>query len=335
MPSHARLSNAFWGFVMFDQLPPARRRFFAMGVLLAVVMGVYSSAIWADLPPEDQDGSSAARQLDSSPIEGPEFAPTVRKNSARGHAFTSPQTSADKTLLLDDDFEGAALDESVWNTCHWWNDDGCTIKSNDELEWYRPEQVTLSHGALHLTANRRHIVTLDGRQFSFASGMVTTGPPAHDQPPKLAFTYGTVEARIKLPEGQGLWPAIWLLPASEESRPEIDILEMRGGTPQTTAMHLHPTSRSAQSLGRAFHQPGRGKLTAGWHTIRLAWTPGRLVFHWDGKQIWEIVDDQVPNEPMYLVMNLAVGRVYAGPPNNATDFPADFAIGHVRIESHD
>lgn len=290
---------------MSDQLPLARPRFFVMGVLLAVVLGV--SAFSADL----------------------------RKDSAQGRALKSPQTSADKTLLLDDDFEGDALDEAVWNTCHWWNDDGCTIASNDELEWYRPEQVTLSHGALHLTANRRNIVTPDGRQFSFASGMVTTGPPAHDHPPKLAFKYGTVEALVKLPEGRGLWPAIWLLPANEESRPEIDILEMRGNMPQIIAMHFHPKSRSAESFGKDFHQPGGDKFTAEWHTVRLDWTPGRLVFHWNGKQIWEVVDDQVPNEPMYLVMNLAVGGIYAGPPDDATDFPADFAISHVRIESYD
>lgn len=109
MPSHARWSNASWGFVMSDQLPLARPRFFVMGVLLAVVLGV--SAFSAD----------------------------PRKDSAQGHALKSQQTSADKTLLLDDDFEGDALDEAVWNTCHWWNDDGCTIASNDELEWYRPE----------------------------------------------------------------------------------------------------------------------------------------------------------------------------------------------------
>ncbi|MDI3329104.1 MAG: hypothetical protein QJR09_00005, partial [Micrococcus sp.] len=77
MPSRARLSNASWGFVMFDLFPPALRRFFGMGVLLAVVLGVYSSATWPGLPPEDHHGSSAAGQLDSSPIEAPELAPTA------------------------------------------------------------------------------------------------------------------------------------------------------------------------------------------------------------------------------------------------------------------
>ena len=61
--------------------------------------------------------------------------------------------------------------------------------------------------------------------------MVTTGPTPDDDNAKVAITYGTVEARFKAPAGRGLWPAIWLLPASKESRPEIDLLEMIGQNP--------------------------------------------------------------------------------------------------------
>src|SRR5829696_5301192 len=68
-----------------------------------------------------------------------------------------PATAAPRKVLLDATFDDAQLDPTVFNTCHWWAEDGCTIASNDELEWYVPEQVTVADGALRLTADRRPI----------------------------------------------------------------------------------------------------------------------------------------------------------------------------------
>lgn len=123
-----------------------------------------------------------------------------------------PDAASTDGMLLDEGFDENTLDASLWNTCHWWQDDGCTIATNNELEWYLPRQVKVSEGALHLTAERSAISASDGKDYRFASGMVTTGPPAHQRAPRLAFTYGKVEVRFRLPAGRGLWPAIWLLP---------------------------------------------------------------------------------------------------------------------------
>ena len=235
-------------------------------------------------------------------------------------------------VLLDDTFDDGRLDSEIWNTCHWWANDGCTIASNDELQWYVPEQVTVADGALQLTADRAPTQGSDGSSYDFRSGMVTTGPPAgeDDAPAKLAMTYGTVEARLRVPAGRGLWPAVWLLPASRESRPEIDLLEVLGQQPDELIMHLHPKSRQAESPSQRYRVPGPS-LAEDWHTVRLDWSADRLEFFLDGVRVWKLKDGQVPDEPMYLVLNLAVGGEYPGPPDSDTKFPATFSIDYVRI----
>ena len=147
-----------------------------------------------------------------------------------GGPDTAP-SSRHSRVVLDEGFDGETLDRSQWNTCHWWDDEGCTIASNDELEWYRPEQVTVADGTLRLTAATNRYEASDGNTYDVTSGMVTTGPTPHDNNAKVAITFGSVEVRFKAPTGRGLWPAIWLLPASQQSRPEIDLLEMIGQDP--------------------------------------------------------------------------------------------------------
>ena len=243
-----------------------------------------------------------------------------------------PEVGAPRRVLLDDTFDDGRLDTAVFNTCHWWAIEGCTIASNNELEWYVPEQVSVADGALRLTADQAPVRGSDGKSYDFRSGMVTTGPPPMDEdaPAKLAFTYGSVEARLRVPAGRGLWPALWLLPASRESRPEIDLLEVLGQDPSQVLMHLHPESRSAESPSKEYRVPGPS-LAEDWHTVRLDWSAGRLAFFVDGVKVWKVKGRQVPDEPMYVVLNLAVGGEYPGPPDSDTRFPATFSIDYLRI----
>lgn len=257
-------------------------------------------------------------------------APTTPASSSPASRPPASPTPTGPRVILEENFDSGRLDSSVWNTCHWWDDEGCAIASNEPLAWYRPEQVRVSDGVLQLIAEPGKITGSDGETYDFRSGMVTTGPPSDDEPAKVAFTYGSVEARLRIPAGRGLWPAMWLLPANTQSRPEIDILEAIGQDPGTQIMHLHPRDRSAESPSKRYKLP-RSTLADGWHTLRLDWTPGRLRFFTDGVQTWQITGAQVPDEPMYLVLNLAVGGVYPGDPDRTTKFPATFAIDHVRI----
>jgi beta-glucanase (GH16 family) len=310
----------------------------AVGLLSQLVTSTRLLSLDQEFPPLAADiglphaGSTAAVVEERPPAHDP---PQGKKPSqGKDAAPTKPETAFKGKLLLDEGFDGHSLDSSRWNTCHWWGQGGCTIASNDELEWYSPEQVKVSDGALHLTALKRTVYGSDGRRFDYASGMVTTGPRTHDSAAKLAFTYGTVEVRFKLPEGQGLWPAIWLLPASTESLPEIDMLEVLGDTPDTLRMHMHPKDRSGQSQGSKYTVPGGYSLAGGWHTLGLDWKPNRLVYWLDGKKVWDLTDNEVPDEPMYLVMNLAVGGNYPGSPDSTTPFPATFLIDRIRIREN-
>jgi len=234
-----------------------------------------------------------------------------------------------RTLAFSDDFGGGTLDTSRWNTCHWWGHGGCTI-GDSEMEWYLPGQVRQQDGRLDLVAQRQDVVGSDGRKFPYVSGMVSTGPPTDEgTPSKFSFTYGTVEIRFRVPRGTGLWPALWMLPANRHSRPEIDLLEVIGQKPGDALFHLHPKDRSQPVDGHA--SPAASDMSAGWHVVRLRWEPG--VLHWwlDGARKWTVTGDRVPDQPMYLVMNLAVGGDYPGPPTSETRFPASFLVDYVRI----
>jgi beta-glucanase (GH16 family) len=231
-------------------------------------------------------------------------------------------------VVFDEEFDGDDLDRERWNTCHWWDEDGCTIASNDELQWYLPSQVSQGNGRLSLTAEEGAVDASDGERYPYRSGMVTTGPPVYQADSRFDFTYGRVEARVRAPGGAGLWSAVWLLPSTSESRPEIDILELLGNDPTEWIFHFHPKDRDRQSDGHRTRGPN---LSTGWHDVGLDWEPGRLRWFIDGREVWRVEGDHVPDEPMYLVANLAVGGVYPGAPAEDTEFPATFEIDRMTV----
>jgi beta-glucanase (GH16 family) len=133
-----------------------------------------------------------------------------------------------------------------------------------------------------------------------------------------------------VPEGRGLWPAVWQLPASRKSVPEIDMLETMGQNPREMVMYLHPQARRIAPPHKEYRVRGPN-LAEDWHTIRLDWSAGRLDFLVDGVRFWQVTGQHVPDQPMYVVLNLAVGGVYPGRPDSNTQFPATFLIDYLRI----
>ena len=258
-------------------------------------------------------------------------APSASSPSQPAQADTSLSGDPRGTPTFADDFDGSQLDTRRWNRCHWWGPDGCTISGNHELEWYNADGVSTAAGALRLTAARQPVRGSDGTQYAYRSGMVMTGRSASDRrsAPKFAFTYGYLEARVRVPKGAGLWPALWLLPATNRSRPEIDVFEIRGSATDRVSMHLHTISDGKKvSIGE--HWAG-ADLSTSWHTFALDWRPGSLRWLIDGVEAWHVTGPQVPSEPMYLVANLAVGGDWPGPPNAQTPFPAAFEIDSIRV----
>jgi beta-glucanase (GH16 family) len=258
-------------------------------------------------------------------------APSATRSSETASAETAGEEDVRGTPSFADDFDGNQLDPSRWNRCHWWGADGCTIAGNHELQWYDAEGVSTAGGALRLTAARQRVRGSDGRQYAYRSGMVTTGRSSSDRrsKPKFAFTYGYLEARVRVPKGAGLWPALWLLPATNRSLPEIDVFEIRGSATDRLSMHLH-TASDGKGVSIGEHWAG-ADLSTSWHTFALDWRPGSLRWLIDGVEAWEVTGPKVPSEPMYLVANLAVGGDWPGPPNAQTPFPATFEIDSIRV----
>jgi beta-glucanase (GH16 family) len=228
------------------------------------------------------------------------------------------------TLALDERFDGRQLDRRIWRTCHWWASDGCTIADNHELEWYLPSQVRVRDGVLRLVAERRRVVGEGGREHPFVSGMVSSGP-GPEGPAGFAFRYGRAEMRARLPAGAPLWPAFWLLPVDRRPLPEIDVMEVTGDEPEVVDMHLHYRDRSG--IERAPGEEWRG-LRPGWHTFAIEWRPRLLRWLVDGEVRWTLRGARVPDEPMYLIANLAVR---SDRPNRGTAFPAKFKIDRIRV----
>jgi beta-glucanase (GH16 family) len=202
------------------------------------------------------------------------------------------------------DFSGSRLDTSVWATCYPWQDvpAGCTNFGNSEYEWYLPGQDQVSGGVLHLVA--QHIptpgMTADGtpKAFSCRSGMVTTYPG-------FRFQYGYIQVVAQIPNGPGLWPALWLAAADQKWPPEIDMLE-HWSSDAWSRVSLHPSG--ATDNFSYFAKPVTSDLSVGWHTFGLSWTASKLIWFIDGKAVLSLTKD-VPQQPMYLIANLAQSSV--------------------------
>ncbi|HEY6757863.1 MAG TPA: glycoside hydrolase family 16 protein [Baekduia sp.] len=255
-----------------------------------------------------------------------------------GCAARDPSSSASalppgKPWKLDfhDEFGGGSLNKRVWHTCFSWATTTCSIGSNHELEVYDPAGVTVTRGALRLTARRRAMVGWDGKRYAYTSGMVMTGGREDGQRPGFTFTYGFAEARVRVPKGEGLWPAFWMLPADYASRPEIDIMEILGGSTNVQRMHFHYVGRNGTKVDSGSDWTGPD-FAAGWHTFAVAWGPDAIVWYVDGVRRWRFAAaSRISREPMYLLLNLAVGGDYPGPPDSSTPFPSSFDVDYVRV----
>jgi beta-glucanase (GH16 family) len=235
-------------------------------------------------------------------------------------------------LVFEDEFEGQELALSRWTTCYWWDKNGCTNLGNEELQWYMPDNVSLDNGILTLTARPEKVPGWEGRIFDYTSGMVTTGRYYEEDPSEVRFEsiYGYFEMRAKVPSGQGLWPAFWMLPSTRESKPEIDIMEILGHRPNMLELHFHYRNAEGESRNVG-HEIDVSDLSKDWHTYGVDWSPEAIVWYLDGKEMWRYEDvDKIPDEPLYMILNLAVGGNWPGSPDATTEFPARMQVDYVR-----
>ena len=232
------------------------------------------------------------------------------------------------TLVWSDEFSGSTISGANWTY-----DLGNSGFGNNELQNYtnRPENARIVNGMLVIEARREN---LGGSQFT--SARLKTQD-------RRSFGVNTwVEARIQVPQGQGIWPAFWMLGNSIStvgwpSCGEIDILEIRGQNPFQLIGTMHWANSTGQhvSFGTSINSPV--SLAAGFHTYAISRTPTAIRWFLDGVQYHEaniaggINSTQEFQAQFFIILNVAVGGNFVGPPNAGTPFPQQMRVEYVRV----
>ncbi len=218
-------------------------------------------------------------------------------------------------LVWNDEFRGTTLNTGVWNS------ENVAWPYNNELEYYRPQQATVLNSQLNIKAEH---ISVGGR--NYVSARINTSGHFSQQ-------YGRFEARMLLPAGQGYWPAFWLLPTSQLWPPELDIMEQIGSIPNKVYLTQHwgVDFASHQYAGTTYTGPN---YTTGYHRFAIEWSPTRIDWIVDGVIRYSSVAN-IPQEPMYVLFNLAIGGDLPGPPNGSTVFPKSMLVDWVRVYLRD
>jgi beta-glucanase (GH16 family) len=155
--------------------------------------------------------------------------------------------------------------------------------------------------------------------------------------------YGRFEARIKLPEGQGLWPAFWMLGANVDEVPwpdcgEIDVMEYQGQRPSRVFGSLHgPGYSGGEAISGDFSLPDGETFADDFHVFAVEWDPSLIRFSVDGEPYQTVRSTEVPrgkwvfDHEFFVILNLAVGGTLGGPVGPDTVFPAEVRVDYVRI----
>jgi beta-glucanase (GH16 family) len=237
-------------------------------------------------------------------------------------------------LVWADEFEGEELDESKWSFQYGTGAaEGLNGWGNNELQYYtdRPENITIDDGILNITARNEQFEGMN-----YTSGRIRTMG-------KRDWTYGRVEVRAKLPRGQGIWPAIWMLPTDEifggwPKSGEIDIMEMVGHEPEKVhgTVHYGPDWPENQFTGTSYSLDD-GTFADDFHIFSIEWKMDSIKWFVDGNEFFSVTPSRLQphqypfNARFHLVMNLAVGGNWPGIPDETTEFPQSLIVDYVRI----
>lgn len=232
-------------------------------------------------------------------------------------------------LVFWDEFDGTSLDNSKWIDSFPW---GYTSTTTPDTI-YQSTNVIVDDGTLHLRATDDVVET-----YTWTSGMISTAGPFETGPAgyKRLFQYGYFEMRAKVPIGQGLWPAFWLLPPQGKHPPEIDVMEILGHTTDTIHMTVHYSDENEANASDGATWAG-SDFSDDYHVFGLSWDQGTIRWYVDGieRRTAFVEIRYIPSEPMYLLLNLQVGGVYPGDPDETIPFPSDFDIDYVRVWERD
>jgi beta-glucanase (GH16 family) len=224
-------------------------------------------------------------------------------------------------------------DGSAPNPVNWSYDTGGLGWGNKELEYYtlRTNNSRIEDGKLIIEARREEF---DGKHYTSAR-LLTLG--------KASWTYGRVEARIKIPRGQGIWPAFWMLGTNIASVPwpacgEVDIMENIGKEPGTVHGTAHGPGYSVLGIGNPLTLPNGAAVADDFHVFAVECEPDRIAWFMDGRQYFALTPERLPektgwvfNQPKFLMLNLAVGGNWPGDPDATSTFPQRMLVDYVRV----
>ncbi|MFK7776401.1 MAG: family 16 glycosylhydrolase [Saprospiraceae bacterium] len=245
--------------------------------------------------------------------------------------YTTPNSYPGMTLVWADEFEGSEIDLGNWTHEIGTGSNGW---GNNELEYYTSssENSYISNGKLIIEAKEQNI---SGSNYTSAR-MISAG--------KQEFTYGRVDVRAKLPEGQGIWPAIWMLGAdiftvSWPACGEIDMVELVGHQPNKVHGTAHWGNQGNPSTyqGNAYTLPVGSKFSDEFHVFSIIWENNSIKWLVDDQQYFTITDANVTNtsypfnDDFFFILNVAVGGNWPGSPDASTVFPQRMYVDYVRV----
>lgn len=257
--------------------------------------------------------------------------PLLLLDNLRGEENTSPIAYPDMRLLWADEFDGDDVNLRDWNF-----DIGDNGWGNEEWQYYQAKNATLQEGHLVITAREQRV----GGSTYTSTRIKTEG--------EVEFTYGRVDIRAALPEGQGIWPALWALGANFRQvgwprTGELDIMEMIGGRGRENTVHgtMHwnrgglNASYSHTYQGGSYHLDS-GKFSYGFHVFSMIRSPEGVTWLVDdipfySYQFTDAPDFDAFQKPFFLIFNIAVGGRWPGYPDDSTNFPQRLVVDYVRV----
>ena len=259
--------------------------------------------------------------------------------SCGGGATLQPPPPASYTLVWSDEFSGPG--GSAPDSAKWTYDLGGNGWGNNELESYtnRTQNAQLKGGNLVITAQKdTYADPKDRTTRNYTSARLKAQN-------LFSQVYGRFEARIKIPAGQGMWPAFWMLgnDISSVGWPkcgEIDIMENIGKEPSTVHGSLHGPSTTGRTIDvtAPFSLPAGQNFSDDFHLYAVEWEHGTIRFYVDtnlyatfNQSQWPAGGTWVFDHPFFIILNVAVGGDWPGPPDNATVFPQQMLVDYVRV----
>ena len=253
-------------------------------------------------------------------------------------ADNNPIGANGMTPVWSDEFDAAQLDPERW---FFEGGDGSQYGlagwGNNELQWYEPDSAELSDGLLIITARDEA-----KNSFDYTSARIHTRD-------RFAFRYGRIEARIRLPGGQGLWSAFWLMPQDDAygtwaASGEIDIMEaVNLGVNGNNEIHgtIHYGGESPENTFTGNHYAVASSATAEFHVYAIEWDAEEIRWYVDDvmyamQNTWSSTGGPYPapfDQQFYIVLNMAVGGNFPGSPDASTVFPITMEVDYVRVYS--